>query len=240
MHLHCTALWLPKEGNTIEEYEDAVFPDETTSDSAAELFKCAVADGATETSFANLWAKLLVRGYTEDFDLPSMRQEWNDQVHGKDLPWYAEQKVVSGAFAALVGLTISEDGTWKSEAIGDSCLLQVRDGNILFSFPIILADDFNNSPFLLSTADTKSGDELPEKKAGNWKNGDIFLLMTDAISHWTLKRQEDHHDAWQWIDRLTDKEAFSAFVDLERRTLDVDGRPLLRNDDVTLLRVEMG
>jgi len=239
MRVHSTALWLPKDGNTADEYEDAVYPDRAAANTDATEFKCAVADGATETSFANLWAKLLVCGYAEDFDLERMRQEWNDQVHGKELPWYAEQKVVSGAFAALVGLTISDDGRWQSQAIGDSCLLQVRDRNILFSFPMILAESFNNSPYLLSTADTKFGDELPEKKDGEWKKGDIFLLMTDAISHWTIKRQEDHHDAWQWIERLTDQEAFLAFVELERRTLDPEGRPILRNDDVTLLRVDM-
>jgi hypothetical protein len=168
-----------------------------------------------------------------------LRHEWNDQVHGKSLAWYAEQKVSSGAFAALVGLTIAEDGTWKAEAIGDSCLMQVRGDQMLFSFPVVLAEDFNNSPFLLSTSlnDATGNDGLPETKHGEWKSGDVFLLMSDAIAHWTLQRNEGHGDAMKWIDEIASKEAFDAFTDLERRTLDNDGRPLMRNDDVTLLRV---
>ncbi|HEY9772927.1 MAG TPA: hypothetical protein V6C81_03855 [Planktothrix sp.] len=241
MRILSTAFWLPKKGNAPDEYEDAVFPSESfDSDSIAE-FKCAVADGATETSFAGLWAKLLVEGYCGHLDIHQLRQEWNDQVHEKSLAWYAEQKVNSGAFAALVGLTISADSSWKADAIGDSCLMQTRDNKILFSFPILLADDFNNSPFLLSTSlsDATGDTGLPESKKGEWQPGDVFLLMSDALAHWTLKRNEDHGDALTWIDQLTDNESFEAFTDLERSTLDKDGRPLMRNDDVTLLRVKV-
>ena len=50
-----------KRGGTEAEYEDAFFPDEFTDELGA--FRCAVADGASESAFANIWAQLLVRGF---------------------------------------------------------------------------------------------------------------------------------------------------------------------------------
>ena len=53
-----TAWWAPKSGNTASEYEDAyaVKP---------EALRFAVADGASETSFARQWAELLVEGFVQ-------------------------------------------------------------------------------------------------------------------------------------------------------------------------------
>ncbi len=84
--------WLPKNGNSLEEYEDAAYPCDEHFETEAIEFKCAVADGATETSFAGLWAKLLVEGYSEKTALAQLRERWNADVRQKDLPWYAEEK----------------------------------------------------------------------------------------------------------------------------------------------------
>jgi hypothetical protein len=241
MRIRTSAFWLPKKGNSPDEYEDAVCPADAVEHDDADQFKCAVADGATETSFAALWANLLVQGYASELNLKDLRHEWQEQVHEKPLPWYAEEKVDSGAFAALIGLVISEDSTWKAEAIGDSCLFQIRDGKMLFSFPILLSEDFNNSPFLLSSSpsDTTADEGLPEKKDGDWQSGDQFVLMTDALSHWTLKRNEERGDAVEQLAAIEDKEAFEKFVDAQRRAVDDEGKSLMRNDDVTILRVQV-
>ena len=55
MHITGTTLCLPKDGNTKAEYEDAAYPGNEIN-YYGELFRCAVADGATETSFSRLWA----------------------------------------------------------------------------------------------------------------------------------------------------------------------------------------
>lgn len=239
MRITGMALWLPKEGNTEEEYEDAVCPCDPVDQELAQ-FRCAVADGATETSFAGLWARLLVEGYAgELFDLARLRQDWTDQVSEKKLPWYAEQKVISGAFAALVGLTVTDEQRWRAEAIGDSCLMHARDGRLLLSFPLTRSEEFTNSPYLLSTHGTESGGTLPEQKDGDWQTGDLFLLMTDAIAHWTLKREEDHHDALDWLLKLNGRNALIDFAASERHKTDAEGRPILRNDDITLLRLQI-
>ena len=63
MRVHYAAYWLPKEGSREDEYEDAFAPAQAADDAPSE-FLCAVADGATETSFSGLWAQLLVEAYT--------------------------------------------------------------------------------------------------------------------------------------------------------------------------------
>jgi hypothetical protein len=62
MHVVTEAFWLPKAGNTLEEYEDAFWP-RKSMDRSLSMFRCAVADGATETSFSRVWAQTLVRAY---------------------------------------------------------------------------------------------------------------------------------------------------------------------------------
>src|SRR5438105_2336031 len=158
MHLFAEALWMPKAGNTALEYEDAYWPKHPIRGDSRSTF--AVADGATETSFSGIWAKQLVRAYCagtfnnlSDSDWLSKRQrKWWSIVRNKPLAWYAEEKLESGTFAALVGLTLnwqsaeSENGTWHAEAIGDSCLFQLRGNHILTTFPLQTSQDFTNSP----------------------------------------------------------------------------------------------
>jgi hypothetical protein len=48
-----------KAGNLSEEYEDAYWPLDVV-EGTGELFRFAVADGATESSYSKIWARLLV------------------------------------------------------------------------------------------------------------------------------------------------------------------------------------
>src|SRR5712664_4061192 len=108
MHVVAQAFWLPKAGNTLEEYEDAYWP-ERPVDQKTDAFSFAVADGATETSFSDVWAKMLVRAYCQrqlsdkklSKSLPRLQSTWLKLVSGKPLPWYAEEKLRSGAFSSL-------------------------------------------------------------------------------------------------------------------------------------------
>ena len=132
------ALWAPKAGNRSDEYEDAFWPQRTINRTVnrSGLVRLAVADGATETSFAGLWARRLVRAYGSGCFagsnwLEHLKREqaaWYAEVLQNPLPWYAEEKVRSGAYAALLGLELFSAGNWRSLAIGDCCVLQWRAG----------------------------------------------------------------------------------------------------------------
>ena len=59
------------------------------------------------------------------------------------LPWYAEEKAASGAFASLLGLEIFKKANggpspyaWRAVAVGDSCLFQVEAGQVSKAWPI--------------------------------------------------------------------------------------------------------
>src|SRR5580704_9448411 len=97
--LRWQACHLPKRGHAVEEYEDAYRGDPARG-------RFAIADGASESSFAARWSHLLVHGFVESAEpqpgrwsswLPALQQRWQAEVGGQDLPWYAEAKVQEGA-----------------------------------------------------------------------------------------------------------------------------------------------
>src|SRR6516162_536658 len=109
--MHCTiqAFWLPKAGHSLSDYEDAFWPKKSFDGNSTSV-RLAVGDGATETSFAAVWAKLLVRAYsvgdlltgTLPEKLPQLQDRWRRIVGRKQLPWYAEEKLRFGAFSTLL------------------------------------------------------------------------------------------------------------------------------------------
>lgn len=250
MHISCQTFWLPKHGSSSEEYEDAFYPN-NIGDIEKRIFRCAVADGATETSFSGIWAQLLTKAYVDDdIDLDVLSANWKQQTTKPNQAWYVEEKLASGAFAALVGLTIraSKDrressGTWESTAVGDSCLFQVRKKELLLSYPLERWQQFNSSPSLLSSNAQNNSEELvaqlSETLEDEWRSGDIFYLMSDAIACWFLRRQDEMEDAVKQVSGLTSLEALTALVDTERRHKDEEDRVWMRNDDVTLMRIKV-
>jgi hypothetical protein len=249
MRIFAEALWLPKSGSTDSEYEDAYWPRHPIEGVTHARF--AVADGATETSFSGIWAKQLVRAYCDGaFDnldetepLCALQRKWWRIVRRKPLPWYAEQKLESGTFAALVGITLcyesvaSECGTWRAAAIGDSCLVHLRGGKVLSSFPLTTSSAFTNAPTLLSTNLSESNSPLEALVTtyGEWQSGDHFYLMTDAIAAWFFRAIEQQELPWTVIRDLDydPKKPFRAWVESARKL------NLMRNDDVTLYRIEI-
>jgi hypothetical protein len=164
------------------------------------------------------------------------------------LPWYAEEKLRAGAFSSLAGVTIFPPegpaefaGNWRGTAIGDSCLLQVRGGSLACSFPFSNADEFNSRPRLLSSLDgDHSEDFAVGKVSGSWQAGDTFYLMTDALACWCLRGAESNEPVFDRLIALEMQSDFETLVAELRSTNDADGRQLLKNDDVTLLRCIAG
>jgi hypothetical protein len=259
------AFWLPKAGNSEADYEDAFSVTET---------RIAIADGATESSFARAWAEALVNGFAappstepgEDVSAPPTAEPWDADTlrdwivplqsawHGRiawdSLPWFAEDKARSGAFATLLtfqferpAAALTEDPpdceegigerAWRALAVGDSCLFQIRGDMLLLSFPLVEADQFNSRPLLLSSN--------PQNNQGVWESivvrtgtclqGDVFLFATDALACWFLREAEAAGKPWQTLCSLRTQSEFALLVDRLRQD------QLMRNDDVTLVRV---
>ncbi len=236
---------MPKKGSSGDEYEDAAYPFQA-SESTVEQFQCAIADGATEASFSDRWARLLVKGFCQGTKISELQPAWKDEISGMELPWYAQEKAEEGAFAALVGLTLTTGGsdgggTWEAKAVGDSIFFHIRDKQLLNSFPLTKSEDFNNSPELISSnpAISQDPDSMFACQNGGFSSGDQFLMLTDAIGAWALRRHEDSADALEILSQIHCQTALEELVNRERLEKLQDGRPSMRNDDVTLLRIEV-
>lgn len=234
--------WTAKAGNGSGDYEDAFWPPEPVERRQRSCQRFAVADGATESSFSGLWARQLVRGYSKQGwtskdlarRLPPMQQAWQQEVQSRPLPWYAEEKARFGAFSTLIGLTLHDhtgarrQGTWRALAVGDSCLFQMRQQKLVASFPLSDAAAFDHSPVLLSSRPepNRAALEAVQSLSGFWQTGDEFLLMTDALAAWFLR----HGGTVACRPPSGD---FAAWIH------DLRQHRLLRNDDVTLVRVRI-
>ncbi|QSQ19524.1 protein phosphatase 2C domain-containing protein [Pyxidicoccus parkwayensis] len=247
MRIHLEAASLQKAGNAPSENEDAYAP-ESRSMLEGMTLHAAVADGATESLFSGLWARLLAgafaRGEVADASgllsvLPALQRQWHEHVGAKQLPWYAEEKLREGAFATLLGVTLREQEgrrTWEALAIGDSCLFQLRGGVLLRAFPLEQSAAFGSTPFLLSTHAHQNGRVGAQVRSasGDLRDGDTLYLMTDALACWFLAEHERGHAPWTLLPGTFSGEGRAAFEALIGR---LRAEKAMRNDDVTLLQL---
>jgi hypothetical protein len=241
---HAQVFALPKHGSSDAEYEDAYCL-------SFDRFRFAIADGAAETSFSGAWAKQLVRAFTNRKlsipialeELTPLQERWQKIAHRHPLPWYAEEKASSGAFAAFVGLEFSQELSdkgkqkkWRATASGDSCLVQVRGDEIIQAFPLADSAAFGNRPDLLSSApNLNKKPELVTQCSGSFGCEDAFFLMTDALACWFFKEHEQGKKPWILLKDLDTKDS----VSFENFVSDLRTCGQMKNDDVTLLRIDI-
>ncbi len=243
MQIGCDAFWLQKAGNAEDEYEDA-FAFAPLDRQRLREFRCAVADGATETSFSGSWARLLAEAFVaRRLDRPTpaalampaviapLAVAWRAGIEArtrdKPLPWYAQAKLEQGAFSSLIGLTIRASGTWQALCIGDSCLFHVRPHQAIWAFPYYLPEQFGSRPTLISTDLAVNAGVQPQNARGRWQEGDFFLLMTDALAHFFISQPRLRRQ----LVAAPDQAHFEQIVTQARAD------HLCRNDDVTYLKV---
>ena len=229
-----------KTGNTEVEYEDAYAMD-------SEKGTFAVADGATESSFSNIWAQALVSTFVEnppgfgtnDRDvmkeiLQLARAQWYSKIDWNSMPWFQKNKALLGSYSTLLGLQIDiadERKRFRCMTIGDSCMFHVS-GERMESFPFSDSGDMSNTPRLMwsgrgfANGQSKEVD-IPgiEVKYGKLRSGDMIILATDAISKWMLSRKAER----PWEDLLENSVEFDSYVG----NLISSGE--VKNDDVTLV-----
>ncbi len=238
----------------MEDYEDAS-ASKCNDQLEIQSVYAAIADGATESAFAADWAKIFVRAYVKEpfTNIPDLQlrteqlsKRWQSIVQRRPLPWFAEEKVRMGAFSTLLGVQIVEDsknanqtGNWSAIVIGDSCLFQVRGNSLIESFPISRPSDFGNAPTLLSSnlSKNKTVWNKVTLKSADWRAGDMFLLLTDALALWFLSQHELNEHPWKiligFVEDNNPAESFTAWVEKERAS------SKLKNDDVTLVCIKL-
>jgi hypothetical protein len=228
----------PKHGHLRNEYEDACAAN-------VELGRFAISDGATESAYAALWARMLVDTFVSAplADptcwaewLPELQARWEIEVGQRPLPWYAEIKWQQGSFATFLGLVV-QPRRWQALAVGDCCLFHVRDRQLQIAFPALRAVDFVCSPWLIGsrgfTPEIMAMREL--RLGGDLRPGDRLWMMTDALAKWFVQATEQGQRPWESLEPLlTNPDAaasFGSWIAALRASHQI------RNDDVTLLAV---
>lgn len=243
---------LQKLGNRPNENEDAAVivepPEKTLANGPA---RGAVADGATTGAFSAEWAKALVVAAVEGWSIgrsleesaDTLRKAWDERFAGLQIPWYAEAKARAGSFATLLSLQLcppnesATRGIWEARAVGDTCLFHIRDNQLNDAFPLASSDAFDSSPPLIASKTALHGSASEVSCYGDWQKGDRFYVMTDALAAWFLRSHEQQREPWaeitDWITQDPTDERFARWIDDLRTAHD------LRNDDVTLLLIEV-
>lgn len=260
MRLHVDTFAVPKAGNSDEEYEDASYPlwHEEERTIGRGPIRVAISDGATEGSFSGQWAQMLVRSFCRSRTLrfedtfERARRRWDRWLAnyraereraGRPMLWFEEAKLEQGAFATLLGLQFRSrevedpDGHWSAVVLGDSCLFQVREDDLLNAIPLERSEQFDTSPDLVPSRPADA-DLVVRRSAimkGDWRVDDAFYLATDALAAWFLRAHEEGGSPWHELRDLgTDNGV--PFGEWVQGLRDERG---MRNDDVTLVRIDI-
>lgn len=266
MRAYVKSFWVPKRGNSSQEYEDAFW---VGSAGASEgeldqsILRLSLADGASESLLASRWARLLVSCFgkidsaatTASGFMAAYRHaatQWDEELagykadreaRGAPIQWYEEPGLAKGAYATILAVEFGGDPeggspAWTASSLGDSCIFQVRDESLCSSFPMSDASAFSFQPPLLPS---RQADEAVLLRhvcltAGDWQPGDSFYLATDALAAWFLREIEQDGCPWEALRDLDTSDALLDFPDWVDQQRD-QGR--MQNDDTTLLRIDM-
>ncbi len=215
----------------------------------------AVADGVASAIFSGVWAETLVQATVRqppDPDNPiqfaawlaECRRQWTERIDTTGLAWFQKAKLPTGAFSTLLWMQLfplesEQAGSFGgfrllARAIGDSCLFHVRHGELLRSFPMASAAEFENNPLALGSVDL-GRDSLMRFATFDVTcyPDDLLLLTTDAVGEWLYRCVEaGAPPVWSTLWE-TDATAWGERMDSLRATRD------MRYDDATLLALQI-
>jgi hypothetical protein len=196
---------LAKDPENPKEYQDASAMD-------AERGLTAIADGVSSSLFSGPWASILTQAVVADPPdlgnheafarwLQDRRATWAGAIDTSSLAWFQRAKLPTGAFSTLLWLQVlsadhDEPGAFGAcrlvgHAIGDSCMFQVRRGELVRTFPIQTSAELQADPIVLGSVDLGRDSMLEFITLNEFCYADdLIILCTDALADWALRRYE--------------------------------------------------
>jgi hypothetical protein len=228
--------------------------------------RLAVSDGASESMLASRWARHLAASFGQARASPPRTTAnaaqsladavggWEEVVskyimerdrRGSPIQWYEEPGLARGAFATLLVVELRAPlaadeyrGTWRAIALGDSCIFQVRDEQLIASFPVTEPNAFGYSPPLVPSkpADPQAVIRRMMRYRGDWQSGDSFYAATDALAAWFLRSVHTGQRPWEILRDLGTDAGPSSFAEW---VMECRAAGAMQNDDVTLVRIDL-
>lgn len=232
------------------EYDDAFHV-------GADCERVAIADGVSSAIFSGRWARILTRAIVEnppDFSQPDgwvkwlagPRQDWMVDIDFPRMPPHQKTKLrqVGGAYCTLClaqflpGIPSEDEVTryqLRGYAMGDSCLLHIRDGQLVTSFPLCSSAEFDLDPDSICSVASSRDTQLNLKTVDiECQDADVIVLVTDAIGKWMFECLERGELApWAQLWSL-DESDWIATIDHLR---DINA---LKRDDTTMVVLQVG
>ncbi len=215
----------------------------------------AVADGVSSALFSGPWAAILAEAVVADSPNPSNAEEfgvwlerqrarWAASIDTSSLAWHQKAKLPGGAFSTLLYARVcavdeARTGAFggyrlAAFALGDSCLFQIRGGELVRSFPLETSGQFEVDPIVLGSVDLGRDHLLQFAILDEMcYPGDELVLCTDAVAEWAVRCYEHGEppgwsDFWQMSE--DDWRSGVAWLRQERQ---------MRIDDSTMLMVRV-
>lgn len=195
---------LTKEGNTPFQNEDACRLEAFACRPWREGLLLALADGTSEAVYSGPWARALVRAARPEWPLLN-QADWNARLDAvrRDfvpfaaeavIPWYVRNKYVTqGSQATLLTATITREAgiagrVLRAVAVGDGCLVVLRQGGHAFGFPFTDSQGFGQNPALI--ANRAQPDLQAARCEVHLEPSDLVLACSDALARWVMQSFE--------------------------------------------------
>lgn len=235
--LLASGVTVPKASATGGENEDAYAIDAGSG-------YLALADGASSSFRAADWARALcdtflarrpLRGHPSTSWIGDAAAAFGEGA-GPGSDWWSADAALRGAHAAFAGLAVTHTGQglgWRATAVGDCVLVHLRQDAagppIVTAFPIAHSAAFPQNPALLSSA--TDGHPPVASIDGVAAVGDVWLLMTDELARWALRRHEAGDAVWTELAGGSEADVRDLVT---RARADED----VADDDMTVVRCE--
>jgi hypothetical protein len=203
-HLFGRVWSVAKDGSSAVQNEDACRLEHLPHGPAGSGLLLALADGATEAVYSGPWARALVAGADPAWPLLDP-PAWNERLNvirrqfapldpDAAVPWYVRNKYLAqGSQATLLAATLMpvadrSERVLRVAAIGDCSLFLLRAPGQCFTFPLVTAAEFGQSPALV--ANRPQPGLTPRCCQAQVEADDLILACSDALGRWLLQAME--------------------------------------------------